>query len=213
MMNAMNTPHAHRPRNAEAGVLQDNPVDLAIAVRNLVVAGGLISDDEFESAVALRVPGIPPAAHVVLKAWRDPDFKSRLLDDPRSACAEAGYPLPPTAPRVEFFANTPAVHHVVVCTLCSCHSRPLLGVPPAWYKTHEYRARTVREPRAVLAEFGTTVPGDVTVRVHDASADLRYLVLPLSPADLATCSDADLLQRITAEALFGVRHVEGVSLQ
>ena len=209
----MNTPHAHQPRTAKAGILQDNPDDLALAVRNLVVASGLISDDEFENAVALRVPGIPPAAHVVLKAWRDPDFKARLLDDPHGACAEAGYPVPTTAPRVGFFANTPDTHHVVVCTLCSCHSRPLLGVPPAWYKTHEYRARTVREPRAVLAEFGTTIPDHVTVRVHDASADLRYLVLPLAPANLATSSNADLLQRITAESLFGVRHVEGFSHQ
>ena len=116
---------------------------------------------------------------MVAKAWTDEDFKRRLLEDGTAACQSLGVDMGPT--HLVVVENTADVHNVIVCTLCSCYPRMLLGLPPDWYKARAYRSRVVREPRAVLKEFGTELPDDITLRVHDSTADMRYMVLPKRP--------------------------------
>jgi nitrile hydratase len=118
-------------------------------------------------------------ARVIAHAWVDAKFRKRLLEDGKAACAEWGLDL--EADRLIAVENTPQVHNVIVCTLCSCYPRALLGMPPTWYKSDNYRRRVVREPRAVLKEFGTVIPEHVSIRVHDSNADMRYVVLPMRP--------------------------------
>ena len=142
-------------------------------------------------------------AQVVARAWVDPQFKARLLEDPITVINEA-FELEITTPlKVVVLENTPTVHNVVVCTLCSCYPRMLLGIPPAWYKALDYRSRVVVEPRKVLSEFGTELPADVEVRVSDSTADLRYLVLPMRPAGTAGFSEAQLAALVTRDAMIG----------
>ncbi len=141
-------------------------------------------------------------AQVVARAWADPAFKQRLLADGRAACAEMGTML--EAERLIAVENTPAVHNVIVCTLCSCYPRALLGMPPTWYKSRNYRSRVVFEPRAVLKEFGTELPDSVAVRVHDSNADMRYLVVPMRPAGTEGWSEEKLAGIITRDSLVGV---------
>jgi nitrile hydratase len=142
----------------------------------------------------------PPAAHLVARAWRDAAFRERLLTDARAAAAEAG--IPSGQPSV-VLASTAREHHVVVCTLCSCGNL-LTARKPTWYTSPAYRARVVREPRAVLREFGLRLPDDVAVRVHDTTAESRYLVLPRRPAGTVRYGEAQLAALVTAEALLGV---------
>ena len=118
-------------------------------------------------------------SRLVARAWTDPAFRQRLLDDGKAACAEFGIDL--EVDRLIAVENTPDVHNLIVCTLCSCYPRALLGMPPTWYKSRNYRSRVVFEPRAVLKEFGTELPDNVTVRVHDSNADMRYVVIPMRP--------------------------------
>lgn len=186
------------------GILQDDPDILSGAVADLVVASGVLDRDTLDAAIAARAPGPPPVAPAIVRAWRDAAFKARLLADPFGACAEVGMVVASTWPRAVVLDNTGPVHHVVVCTLCSCHSRPLTGVPPHWYKAHPYRSRVVREPRVVLAEFGTFLDPDRPVRVQDASADLRYVVLPAPPVGWERASDEALAATVTPEVLLGV---------
>ena len=141
-------------------------------------------------------------AQIVARAWTDPAYKQRLLDDGRAACAEAGVML--EAERLIAVENTPAVHNVIVCTLCSCYPRSLLGMPPTWYKSRNYRSRVVFEPRTVLREFGTVLPDSVTVRVHDSNADMRYLVVPMRPAGTDGWSIERLAGLISRDMLVGV---------
>jgi nitrile hydratase alpha subunit len=139
---------------------------------------------------------------VVARAWTDPEFKKRLLEDGKAACAEMGIDL--EADRLIAVENTPAMHNVIVCTLCSCYPRSLLGMPPTWYKSRNYRSRVVFEPRAVLKEFGTELPEDVTVRVHDSNADMRYLVIPMRPEGTDGWSEEQLSEILTRDTLVGV---------
>ena len=141
-------------------------------------------------------------ARVVARAWSDAGYKDRLLDDGGAACEELGIPVGD----LELIAveNTPQAHNVVVCTLCSCYPRPLLGMPPHWYKSRSYRARCVIEPRAVLKEFGTIIPDDVTIRVHDSNADMRYLVLPIRPVGTDGWSEEKLAGLVTRDCMIGV---------
>jgi nitrile hydratase len=139
---------------------------------------------------------------VVVRAWTDPDYKARLLADAHSAILELGTDMGPT--HLVVAENTPAVHNVIVCTLCSCYPRNLLGLPPSWYKDRDYRSRVVREPRAVLKEFGTELPDDVDVRVHDSTADLRYLVLPMRPQGSESMNEAQLADIVTRDCMIGV---------
>jgi nitrile hydratase len=139
---------------------------------------------------------------VIARAWIDAAFKKRLLNDGKAACAEMGVDLEAT--RLIAVENTPDVHNVIVCTLCSCYPRELLGMPPTWYKSDNYRARVVREPRSVLKEFGTVLPDHVTVRVHDSNADMRYVVVPMRPEGTKGWSEERLAEILTRDTLVGV---------
>jgi nitrile hydratase len=154
--------------------------------------------DYFEKKVGPR-----NGARVVARAWSDPDYKKRLLTDASPAIAELGYSGLQGEDMV-VLENTPAVHNVVVCTLCSCYPWPVLGLPPVWYKSPPYRARIVREPRAVLAEFGMEIGEDVEVRVWDSSAEIRYMVLPMAPEEARGKPEAELVDLVTRDGMIGV---------
>ena len=144
----------------------------------------------------------------VFRAWTDPDYRQRLLDDGTAAIAELGYGGA-QGERMVVVENTDEVHNLVVCTLCSCYPWPVLGLPPSWYKSPEYRARAVREPRAVLEEFGTAVDDDVEMRVWDSSAEIRYLVLPQRPAGTDHLGEDELVVLISRDSMIGVRRADG----
>jgi nitrile hydratase len=176
---------------------------LEIAVRELLIEKGIISADDVRREVELIDAQTPAlGARVVARAWVDPEFKARLLADGTRACEELGIPMGQA--KLVVVENTPTVHNLIVCTLCSCYPRPVLGLPPDWYKSRAYRARAVREPRAVLAEFGTTLPDGVAVRVHDSTADMRYLVLPMRPEGTDDLSEAELAELVTRDSMIGV---------
>ena len=146
-------------------------------------------------------------ARVVARAWMDPEYRKRLLADGTAACAELGY----SGPQGEYIVvleDTPALHNVIVCTQCSCTAWPVLGLPPDWYKSPEYRARVVREPRQVLREMGLELPESVAIRVWDTSAETRYMVLPLRPAGTEGWSEERLASLVTREAMIGVAKVD-----
>jgi nitrile hydratase len=151
-----------------------------------------------ESATGDR-PSPALGARVVARAWVDPDFRARLLSDPLATVSEYN---PQTVP-IAVLENTPTLHHVIVCTLCSCYPSGLLGNPPTWYKSFEYRSRVVREPRAVLAEFGMEVGPEVELRVHDSTAEQRYLVLPLRPAGTEDFTEEQLAALVTRNSMIG----------
>ncbi len=173
------------------------------AVRELLIAKGIIGADEVRKQIELmdsRNPGM--GAKIVARAWTDPAFKARLLADAKKAADEMGIDTSNTA-AVVALENTEKLHHMVVCTLCSCYPKAILGIPPAWYKTSAYRARAVIEPRAVLAEFGTHLPDDVEIRVVDSTADLRYLVVPRRPAGTEGWSQERLASIVGRDSLIG----------
>jgi nitrile hydratase len=175
---------------------------MEIAVRELLIEKGIVTADAIRSAIEAMDARTPAqGARIVARAWVDAAFKQRLLDNGTAACQELGIEMGPT--RLVVVENTPSVHNLVVCTLCSCYPRMVLGLPPDWYKSRAYRSRAVREPRAVLAEFGTVVPEDITVRVHDSTADMRYLVLPERPSGSAGMSEAALAALVTRDSMIG----------
>ncbi len=175
---------------------------MEIAVRELMIDKGLTTPAEIQAQIE-RMDRRSPAdgAKVVARAWTDPDFKARLLADGSAACEEMGFSM--DGLKLVVVENTPAVHNVIVCTLCSCYPRNLLGLPPDWYKTRAYRARTVREPRRVLSEFGLELADDVQVRVHDSTADMRYLVLPARPAGTEGWDEDRLAAIVTRDCMIG----------
>jgi nitrile hydratase subunit alpha len=175
---------------------------MEIAVRELLVEKGITTPAEIQAQIE-RMDRRSPAhgAQVVARAWTHPDFKAHLLADGSAACEAMGFPM--DGLKLVVVENTDKVHNVVVCTLCSCYPRNLLGLPPDWYKTRAYRARTVREPRRVLAEFGLALPDDVQVRVHDSTADMRYLVLPARPAGTEGWDEARLAGIVTRDCMIG----------
>jgi nitrile hydratase len=176
---------------------------LGIALKELLIEKGVVTAGEVRSAIELRDATTPAnGAKVVARAWTDPAYKKRLLDNANAAVGELGFQM--TTTRLVAVENTEDVHNVIVCTLCSCYPRELLGLPPSWYKSRSYRARTVREPRAVLEEFGTVLPVDVEVRVHDSTADMRYLVIPRRPEGSDGLSEGDLEALVTRDAMIGV---------
>jgi nitrile hydratase alpha subunit len=186
----------------------DGPPDyfdvLVAALRELLVAKGLIGADEVRAMVeTLDAHGPTIGAGLVARAWVDPDFKARLLDDATAVVEQSGIDNYDDT-RFIVLEQTPQVHNLVVCTLCSCYPRPLLGLPPDWYKSRPYRSRAVREPRAVLAEFGTRVPEDVRIRVHDSTANMRYLVMPMRPAGTDGWSEQQLADLVTRDSMIGV---------
>jgi nitrile hydratase len=176
---------------------------MEVSLRELLVDKGVVSDAEVDAVAAdMKARGPERGAKVVARAWTDPSYKQRLLADGSAACEELGLDIP--ALRLVVVENTPEVHNVIVCTLCSCYPRMLLGLPPDWYKSRAYRSRVVREPRAVLAEFGTRIPDEVAIRVHDSTADMRYLVLPLRPASTEGWSEQRLAGIVTRDSMIGV---------
>ncbi len=196
-------PDPHAPRPDHDDTLTHHKM-LEIAVRELLIEKGILTADEIRQAVErMDARGPHLGAKVVAKAWTDPAFKARLLKDGSVAVEEAGVQMDqPT--RLIVVENTPEVHNLVVCTLCSCYPRMVLGIPPDWYKSRAYRSRAVREPRAVLAEFGTQLPDNVTVRVHDSTADMRYLVLPMRPKGSEGLDQAKLAALVTRDSMIGV---------
>jgi nitrile hydratase subunit alpha len=178
------------------------------AVEQLLILKGVVTADEVAREVeAMAARGFERGAKVVARAWLDAAFKARLLADGSAAVQELGFEVGPL--RLIVLEDTPKLHNVIVCTLCSCYPRMLLGVPPEWYKSTEYRSRVVREPREVLREFGTTIPADVEIRVHDSTADMRYMVLPLRPADTAGFTDTELAALVTRDSLIGIAYPGG----
>lgn len=175
------------------------------AIESLLVEKGLITSDVVDAVVETYERDVGPlnGAKVVARAWVDPDYRGRLLDDGTQAIGELGFGGA-EGEHLVVVENTPAVHNVVVCTLCSCYPWPVLGLPPRWYKSFAYRSRMVREPRAVLAEFGTELADDVEVRVWDSSADVRYLVLPLRPDGTDGLAEDELVPLVTRDHMIGV---------
>jgi nitrile hydratase len=174
------------------------------AVRELLIERKLIRADEIRRQIEVidsRTPAL--GAKVVARAWVDPSFKIRLLENGRTACEELGISFYDDTELI-VLENTPDVHNLIVCTLCSCYPRPVLGLPPDWYKLKPYRARAVSEPRAVLAEFGTEIPDDVEVRVSDSTALVRYLVLPMRPDGSDALDEQQLADLVTRDATIGV---------
>ncbi len=174
------------------------------AIRELLIATGLISAGDIRHQIEVldsRSPAL--GAAVVARAWTDPDFKRRLLADGRKGCEELGISFYDDTQLI-VLENTSEVHNLIVCTLCSCYPRPVLGLPPDWYKLKPYRARAVSEPRKVLAEFGTHLPDDVEIRVSDSTAAVRYLVLPLRPEGTDDWSPDELAAIVTRDAMIGV---------
>ena len=175
---------------------------LEIALRELLIDKGIVSAREIADTVEAWENKTPEAgAQIIAKAWADADFKSRLLADGNSTVAELGIVFEGT--QLVVVENTTDLHHMVVCTLCSCYPRPILGMPPLWYKSKSYRARTVREPRAVLAEFGTDIPTATEVRVLDSTADIRYLVIPRRPDGTDGMSVEALAALVTRDSMIG----------
>jgi nitrile hydratase len=192
-------PHAHHPEHHQPMSYHEK---LTTAVLELLVEKKLITYEAVSqeiSAIEGRTPEI--GARVIAKAWNDPAYKARLLADGNKGTAELGLDMGDT--HLVVVENTPQVHNVVVCTLCSCYPRGLLGLPPSWYKSMAYRSRIVREPRAVLKEFGLTLPADVTVRVLDSTANTRYIVIPLRPDGTRGWSEEQLAKLLTREAMIG----------
>lgn len=175
---------------------------MEIAVRELMIEKGHLSAAEVAAQIdAMDARSPANGAAVVARAWSDPDFKARLLENASDACREMGFDIGPL--HLIAVENTPETHNMIVCTLCSCYPRNLLGLPPDWYKTREYRSRAVREPRAVLREFGVDLPPATTIRVHDSTADMRYIVLPARPAGTEQMDQDALAALVTRDSMIG----------
>ncbi len=199
--------HGHHPEPESPAALRTR------AIESLLVEKGLIATDAIDLIVQAYEQDIGPmnGARVVAKAWTDAAYKQRLLADGVAAIAELGYGGNQGA-EIVVLENTPAVHNVVVCTLCSCYPWPVLGLPPSWYKSAPYRSRVVREPRAVLREFGLELGPEVEVRVWDSTAEVRYMVLPERPAGTERLSEAGLAALITRDSMSGVVKVQAPAM-
>ena len=197
-------PNHHHPPQPD---LEDTPLAyhqvMQMAVTSLLIDKGIVGADDMRAEIE-RMDRLDPeqGARLVARAWVDDGFRERLLADSKAAAAELGIDIGPIP--ILVMENTPETHNVVVCTLCSCYPRFLLGRPPDWYKSRSYRSRTVREPRRVLAEFGTEIGSDVAIRVHDSTADMRYMILPMRPAGTEGMSEEELAGLVTRDSLIGV---------
>ena len=184
----------------------------AEAIQALLIEKGICTlDDILRMADQIDSRTPEDGARIVARAWVDPEYKQRLLADPVSAIQELGYDLPETAPRLRVLENTETVHHLGVCTLCSCFPRAVIGRPPDWYKGLAYRSRVVVDPRGVMREFNTELAESVEVRVMDSSADMRYLVLPKRPDGSEGMSEEELASLVTLESMIGVTHAKSPS--
>jgi nitrile hydratase len=209
-------PHDHHDHDHHDGALSpsghpyrkddDGPLtywqQMEIALRELLIEKGILTAAEIAAQIdAMDARSPANGAAVVARAWTDPAFRDRLLADGSAATREMGFDI--GALRLIAVENTPDTHNVVVCTLCSCYPRNLLGLPPDWYKSRAYRSRTVREPRKVLSEFGVTLPEGTTVRVHDSTADMRYIVIPRRPAGTEGWDAPRLAALVTRDSMIG----------
>jgi nitrile hydratase subunit alpha len=188
----------HHPRPVSAVELRAHALEALLAER------GLVSTDAIDAVVALYENDVGPqnGAKVVARAWLEPAYRERLLSDATPAIAELGFGGA-EGDNMVVVANSPRVHNMVVCTLCSCYPWPVLGLPPTWYKSPPYRARAVSEPRAVLREFGLELVDDVEIRVWDSSAEIRYLVLPMRPEGTDGWSENELAAIVTRDCMIG----------
>ena len=203
-------PHDHHEHLSPSGhpYRKDNDEPLTywqtmeISIRELMIEKGKFSALEITEQIDLMDSRSPAhGAAVVAKAWVDPEFKKRLLQNGAKTVAEIGFDLGPM--HLVAVENTTDIHNLVVCTLCSCYPRNLLGLPPDWYKTREYRSRAVKEPRSVLAEFGVILPERTTIRVHDSTADMRYIVIPKRPESISGLTGAELASLVTRDSMIG----------
>jgi nitrile hydratase subunit alpha len=188
----------HHPRPESAVELRARALEALLAER------GLVSTDAIDAVVELYEHDVGPqnGAKVVARAWADEEYRERLLGDANGAIAELGFGGA-EGDNMVVVANTPTIHNMVVCTLCSCYPWPVLGLPPSWYKSPPYRARAVSEPHAVLGEFGIELGDEVEIRVWDSSAEVRYLVLPLRPSGTDGWSEAELAAIVTRDCMIG----------
>ena len=176
---------------------------MEVTLRELLVEKGLLTEEQVQREVEeMRERSPERGARVVAKAWVDSQFKSRLLQDATKACEELGLEIP--ALKLVAVENTPGVHNAIVCTLCSCYPRMLLGIPPDWYKSRNYRSRMVREPRKVLQEMGLNLSPGVQIRVHDSTADMRYIVIPRRPPGTEELDEDALAGIVTRDSMIGV---------
>ena len=199
--------HDHTPTTVPDGSPSYYEV-METAMRELLAEKGFIKPSEIRRQIEVidsRTPQL--GAKVIARAWVDPEFRSRLLSNGRKACEEFGITFYDDTQLI-VLENTSSVHNLIVCTLCSCYPRPVLGLPPDWYKQRPYRARAVKEPRSVLAEFGTSIPDEVEIRVSDSTAFVRYLVLPRRPEGTEDWSVEELASLVTRDAMIGVSTIE-----
>ncbi|MBH72726.1 MAG: nitrile hydratase subunit alpha [Rhodospirillaceae bacterium] len=195
-------------KNHEALVVEDDAGNLEgqiiiDALQDVLVAHGLLTAPEVLKEIEkLESPGIHLGAKIVARAWSDPDYKAKLLENGKQAIGYIGITVGEA--QIIVVENTPKKHNLITCTLCSCYPRSILGQPPSWYISKAYRARAVREPRKVLTEFGTVLPDDMELIVHDSNADMRYLVLPEPPKNLADMNEVEMESLVTRDRLIGV---------
>jgi nitrile hydratase len=193
--------HPHEPITTDG---EPEAARRARALERLLVDKGVVTREQVREGIDWLVSRTPAdGARLIARAWVDPAFKERLLADARAAALELGLD-PGPAPVVVALENTESVHHMVVCTLCSCYPRALLGPPPAWYKSLPYRSRAVSDPRGVLEEFGLELDDDVELRVLDSTADMRYLVIPRRPSETEGMTDEELAALVTRDSMIGV---------
>ena len=208
MMSVSRHTHAHAHDDHEALIVEDDAGNLEAqiiidALQSVLIARGLLTASEVSKEIGkLESPGVHLGAKIVARAWTDPEYKARLLQNGKQAIGDIGIAVGEA--QIIVVENTPKTHNLITCTLCSCYPRSILGQPPSWYISKAYRARTVREPRRVLDEFGTKLPEDMDLIVHDSNADMRYLVLPEPPANVANLSASELASLVTRDRLIGV---------
>ena len=202
----MNTPHDHRHFGDDEDSISYYRT-MEIAVRDLLIAKGVFTREQMRKTVeAMDSRGYHRGARMVARAWVDAAYRERALANGAQAAEELGMQVGPL--KLVLVDNTPATHNMIVCTLCSCYPRMLLGLPPDWYKSREYRSRAVIEPRKVLEDFGTHLPEGVAIRVHDSTADMRYMVLPMRPAGTENLGEAELARLVTRDALIGTAIID-----
>jgi nitrile hydratase alpha subunit len=194
--------HPHAPSREDDDVALTRDEAKFLALKSILIEKGLVTADEIRARMELDESHTwHQGARMIARAWVDPDYKARMVADGKAAAIELGIPV--TEAAIVAVENTPARHNLIVCTLCSCYPRSLLGEPPSWYVSKAYRSRAVREPRKVLKEFGLAIPDDVEVRVHDSNADMRYIVLPMRPAGTEGMSEEELADLVTRDCLVG----------
>ncbi len=207
-MSSRNHKHDHFHDDHESLIVEDDAGNIEgqiiiDALQDVLIARGLLTAPEVLKEIEkLESPGVHLGAKIVARAWTDFDYKAKLLENGKQAIGDIGITVGEA--QIIVVENTPKKHNLITCTLCSCYPRSILGQPPSWYISKAYRARAVREPRQVLAEFGTVLPDDMELIVHDSNADMRYLVLPEPPESLSDINETEMESLVTRDRLIGV---------